>query len=357
MRIYFVTDAGWRGQSSIYKDREFFLLWSYFSVKQAGGKRGGELLRNQIETNSKTKLFLDSGAFSAWTQGIEINIQEYIDFIKEYQDTLELYANLDIIPKGNSVKDKREAAQKTLENQYIMEQAGLSPLPVFHVGEPIEYLEHYVKNYDYIALGGMVGKPKNVLVSWLNNCFGNYICDDKGLPKVKIHGFGLASFPLMLNYPFYSVDNTKWVKVSRMGAIYVPRYRNGKWIYNEKPWRINVSNRNPSRKEAGKHIDTLSPRQREIILDYIHIKGYKLGKSSFKKVPSDYELLENERWVERKPKNTTDYRLVEVIEEEGLCNQYQLRDEMYTICLKDFEQSMPEWPWPFKPAKLRGLSI
>ena len=48
-----------------------------------------------FEKNKKVELFLDSGAFSAWSQKIEINIQDYISFIKEHEDVIDIYANLD----------------------------------------------------------------------------------------------------------------------------------------------------------------------------------------------------------------------------------------------------------------------
>ncbi len=42
-------------------------------------------------------VFLDSGAFTAWTKRVEIDIQKYIEFIKQNQDVLTVYANLDVI--------------------------------------------------------------------------------------------------------------------------------------------------------------------------------------------------------------------------------------------------------------------
>lgn len=300
-------------------------------------------------------LFLDSGAFSAWTQGLTIDIQEYITFVKEHKDILEVYANLDVIGIGGK-QPNRLTAEKTLENQKIMEEAGLSPLPCFHFGEPFEFLEYYIANYDYLALG-VAGNSGIKLIPWLDECFSKYICDAKGYPKVKVHGFAVTSLPLMLRYPWYSVDSTSWIMTSRMGSVYVPRYRNGEWFYDENSWKVSVSSRSPNKSEAGKHIETFSPRERAIILDYIHIKGYQLGKSSFKTVSPGYELSENERWAEKKPKSKTASRLVEIIEEEGVCNRYQLRDEMNIKYFKDLEQSMPEWPWPFKLTGVRGLGI
>lgn len=330
-------------------------LHSYFHAKEEGKGLEGKWFYMNLK--NKVNLFLDSGAFSALTQGIEINIYQYIDFIKKHLDVLEVYATLDFIPKKDTGPSKKMSAEKTLENQRIMEEAGLSPLPCFHVGEPLEYLEYYIKNYDYITLGGMVGKQKGTLIPWLDLVFEKFICDKNGMPKVKVHGFGLTSLSLMLRYPWYSVDSTSWVMTSRMGSIYVPRYRNGKWIYDENSWSVAVSSRSPRKAETGKHIDTFSPKHRDIILDYIHSKGYKLGKSRFEYYPQSHELGKKERWAEKKPKNKNALRLLEIIEEDGISNHYQLRDEMNIIYFQDLEKTIPEWPWAFKLKGLRGFSL
>jgi len=295
----------------------------------------------------KVDLFLDSGAYSAKTQGVKINISEYIQFIKDHQDILGAYANLDVI--GN--------AAGTWENQRTMEKAGLSPLPVFHQGEDERYLKRYLKRYDYIALGGLVGSSTKVIEAWLSRIFKDYICDEKGWPIVKVHGFGLTSFPLLIRYPWYSVDSTSWVITGRLGSIHIPRYRGGKWIYDELAWKIAVSNRSPSSKEAGKHITTLTPKEKEIFLSYIHSKGYQLGSSSFRKEPQTYQLKDNERWSEKKPADKAAKRQVECIEEPGICNQYHLRDEMNIIFYLDLEKSLPEWPWQFTPVATQGLGL
>lgn len=330
-------------------------LHSYFHAKDE--KKGLEGRWFRVNLKNEVNIFLDSGAFSALTQGIEIDINQYIDFIKKHLDVLEVYANLDFIPGKNTASSKKISAEKTLQNQRIMEEAGLSPLPCFHVGEPLEYLEYYIKNYDYIALGGMVGKQKSTLIPWLDMVFEKYICGKNGMPKVKVHGFGLTSLPLMLRYPWYSVDSTSWVMTGRTGAVYVPRYRNGKWAYDENSWVVAVSSRSPGKADAGKHIDTFPPRHKQVILDYLQEKGYQLGKSRFEKYPQDHEIKDNERWAEKKPKDKGASRLLEIIEEEGVSNRYQLRDEMNIIYFQDLEKSMPQWPWAFKPKGLKGFSL
>lgn len=298
---------------------------------------------NKIKEN-KVNLFLDSGAFSAFTQKIEINIQEYIQFIKEHEDCLELYANLDSIG----------SAEKTWENQKIMERAGLSPLPCFHYGEDFKWLKRYLRKYDHISLGGMVPISSKSLAKWLDVVFGEYICDESGMPKVKVHGFGLTSLRLMLRYPWHSVDSTSWVVTGRLGSIYVPKRVNGEWIYDQESHKIAVSNKSPSRKEQGKHITTLSPIHREMVNDYLKEKGYSLGESTFRFESKDYELQENEKWA---GKEKGGKREVETIVVPGIGNDYKLRDEMNIIYFLDLEKSIPPYPRQFKKKRTNSLGV
>jgi hypothetical protein len=297
----------------------------------------------EMNTQNKVELFLDSGAFSAWSQGKNIDIQEYIYFIKENKSVINVYSNLDVI--GN--------AQATWNNQMIMEKSGLVPIPCFHYGEDEVWLKRILsKKYEYIALGGMVPISTKDLIYWLDYLFTKYLTDSKGIPNIKIHGFGLTSLTLMLRYPWYSVDSTSWVVTGRMGSIYIPKFRNGKWIYDENSWKVAVSNRSPSNKEAGQHIETMKAAEKAIFINYITSKGYKLGKSEFKKVEQTYQLQENEKWAEKKPMDKTTKRELEIIIEEGICNKYQLRDEMNIIYFLDLEKALPEWPWSFKKKEI-----
>lgn len=292
----------------------------------------------------KIKLFLDSGAFSAFTQGVEIDINDYIDFIKEYEEHLEVYANLDVIGDPGA----------TFANQKIMEDAGLDPLPCFHYGEPISYLEYYIKNYDYISLGGMVPISTKDLRVWLDEIFSKYICDKDGMPLVKVHGFGLTSHPLMIRYPWYSVDSTSWVVTGRMGAVYVPMQRAGKWDYLQPPWKVDVSFRSPTKDQAGKHITTFSPMERNIIEKYLREKGYVLGNSKFRTVDADYILGEDEIFIS---KEIDGKRELEILRTRGIANDYKQRDEMNIIYYLDLQEALPKWPWAFKSAVNKGLGL
>ncbi|MFX1537630.1 MAG: hypothetical protein ACFFDI_25820 [Promethearchaeota archaeon] len=293
----------------------------------------------KMNLQNKVELFIDSGAFSAWSQKKEIDINAYISFIKENEHVIDLYANLDVIG----------SAESTWENQCKMEQAGLNPIPCYHYGEDEKWIRRLLRRqYPFIALGGMVSISQSKQIQWLDNIFSKYLTDNDGMPNVKVHGFGITSFKLMFRYPWYSVDSTSWVVTGRLGSVYIPRRRQGEWVYDENAWKISVSNKSPNLKEVGQHIETLSTQEKRIFLDYIQEKDYDLGKSTYRTVDSGYTLKENERWTDKKPKDVNQKREVETIVQPGISNKYQLRDELNIIYFMDLEQSMPKWPQQFK---------
>ncbi|MFW6272194.1 MAG: hypothetical protein ACOC2U_00225, partial [bacterium] len=243
-----------------------------------------------FKTNKKNRvdLFIDSGAFSAWTQNIKIDINDYIKFIKNHENVISVYANLDVIGIGGKMPNKK-TAQLTLKNQKLMERAGLNPIPVYHYGEPFSYLKRYVNNYEYLAIG-VAGNSGNKLIPWLDKCFSDYICDKKGNPKIKVHGFAVIGFHLLFRYPWYSVDSTSWVITGRLGSIFIPKFNGGNWQFDKPPLKIAVSSQSPNLKDAGKHITNLSPRQRIVLENYLSFMGYELGESHFDEYPQDTEL-------------------------------------------------------------------
>jgi len=297
-----------------------------------------------MKNKKEVDLFLDSGAFSAWTKGITIDLQEYIDFIKKNEQYLEHYAVLDVI--GD--------AEATYKNQKEMERQGLKPIPCFHYGEDFQWLKYYMDKYDYVALGGLVGKPKVELTEHLDKAW-RIICDTpKNLPKTKIHGFGITSIQFLLRYPWYSVDSTSWVLVGRTGGIYVPKMKNGDWDYLQKPIVVSISNKSPDKKCLNKHYETMSQKDKDLVDKYLQEKGYKVGLSEFKTQNKDYVLRENEKWSGKAEGNN---RLVEIIVEKGISNDYILRDELNITYYLDLQNSLPKWPWAFKSTRKGFFNI
>ena len=224
MDLYF---AGSEAFTDIVFDEPGNILMSYFYVRQKFSKFI-ELLENK---KANKKLFIDSGAFTAWTKQEPIDVDEYINFINTYSEHIELYGQIDVIPgdiiKGHTPEQVEEAAAATWENYLYMRPRMKKPeglLYTFHVGEPYRYLEQALEWRDengqpipYIALGGMVGKPMPTKKSFLDSCFN--IIKKSSNPKVKVHAFGMTSFSLLEAYPITSADSTSWIMTGANGNI------------------------------------------------------------------------------------------------------------------------------------------
>lgn len=155
-------------------------------------------------------LFLDSGAFTAFTKHKVIDIDVYADFIHREKSRMEIYANLDVI--GDHAK--------TEQNQLYLESKGLTPIPVFHCNSPLNVLAEMREKYGYIALGGLVplAREPKAMSNWLNKCFQILIPKIRE-GKLKVHGFGLTNHKILMKYPFYSVDSTSWLSGEAYGSM------------------------------------------------------------------------------------------------------------------------------------------
>jgi len=222
--------------------------------------------------------FLDSGAFSAWSRGTEIDLDEYIAFIKANIELIEVYACLDAIPgapgRSATSTEREQAAETTWKNYLYMKAEGLDPLPVFHYGEDFKYLERMLDyGCPYIGVGGLVGIPGTNRRVWLDRLFAR-ITDDAGMPIIKTHGFGMTSVPLIFRYPWYSVDSTTWIKITASGGIYLPAVdKDGEFVFDQIPATISVSHRNPKKNDDGKHANSLSPNMRKVLDRWLAICG------------------------------------------------------------------------------------
>lgn len=210
-------------------------------------------------------IFLDSGAFSAYTLGIDLDITAYCDYIKRNSDIIRVDEGIMMA----SVLDGIGDPQLTYENQMEMERQGVRPLPCFHAGEDERYLEWYVKNYEYITLGGMVGSSTKQLMIWLDRMWDKYLTDGSGNPRLKVHGFGITSIPIMERYPWWSCDSSSWIQSAAYGSVITPQHG-----------PISVSEKSPSRHDAGQHVETLTAIEQDAILRLFEGQGFTYDRLS-----------------------------------------------------------------------------
>jgi hypothetical protein len=211
-------------------------------------------------TKDKKKIFLDSGAFSMFTQGITVDLRQYADFIIKHKKAIFVASNLDVIGKGNE--------KGSWKNQQELEKMGAKVAPVHHARDADKWLVRYIDaGYDYIFLGGMVPESTTYLRGWLDRIWGNILTDKDGFPKVKIHGFGLTTPELMLRYPWYSVDSTSWIMAAASGSIYFPM--------GNRLRTISISDLAPAAKKRGSHYNTISGIERKAINYWVEKFGFK----------------------------------------------------------------------------------
>ncbi len=220
------------------------VLESYHYVKN-------ETYLKQVRADGK-QFFLDSGAFSAFTQGAVIDLDKFCDYCHSNADVIRMVSVLDAIGDCDG----------TWNNQVRMESRGVKPLPCYHYGEPTEAVDWYCRNYEYITIGGMVPVPNGQLKIWLDRIWGEHLTDSDGKPRCKVHGFGLTSPELMNRYPWYSVDSSTWQAMGSNGSIILP---NGKLLA--------VSAKAAQRKIAGQHLDSLRPPERKAVVDMVTAAG------------------------------------------------------------------------------------
>src|SRR5690606_13405309 len=108
--------AGWYKREAELVPMWTHRLWTYYWIIEH---------RGVMEKPDCIEMFLDSGAFSAWSKGAQIRIRDYIAFIKRHQQYIDHYANLDVIAdtfkkRGAASALYRKAAEATLHNQQVM---------------------------------------------------------------------------------------------------------------------------------------------------------------------------------------------------------------------------------------------
>ena len=203
--------------------------------------------------NDKKKVFLDSGAFSAFTKGVEVDLPGYCRYIKDNEDIIDVASVLDGI--GDPLL--------TYQNQKAMEKLGVTPLPCFHYGEDERFLEYYIANYEYITLGGMVPISTPQLKLWLDRIWNDYLIDGSGNPRLKVHGFGLTTYSLIKDYPWYSVDSSAWVQQAASGMVSFPG-----------TGTLNVSTQSSFKKKENQHYDNMTPIVQAKLREFMEAPGF-----------------------------------------------------------------------------------
>jgi hypothetical protein len=164
----------------------------------------------------KLDLLLDSGAFSARSRGVPVDLDEYCDYLLANQQWIGAYFNLDEI----NPDDPEDAARASFANYQHMLKRGLKPIPVFHAKEDISWLYRMLDaGAEYIGLAALSLGSHKYRTEWYANVWDK-LTDSQGLPLIKAHALGEGRYDALSAFPWYSADSTSWLySASRSGEV------------------------------------------------------------------------------------------------------------------------------------------
>jgi len=205
------------GVSSIYqkfngKDKEIidrilskniYILESFYYI------RSKNLLNKMIKYIDKWDLLLDSGAFSFLRRKknfidfpFEYYVDEYADFVKSFNIKKFIEIDIDSIVGLDKVEKLRDRLEK---------RVGLQCIPVWHKSRGFDYFKWMVKNYKYVAVGGIA--IRDIKKREYDSLFPRLIYEAKK-NNCLIHGLGLTNVDFLKKFKFDSVDSSTWVMAS-----------------------------------------------------------------------------------------------------------------------------------------------
>jgi hypothetical protein len=333
---------------------------------------------------SEPKLFLDSGAFTLFRTKTKGELREffrseafreyaaaYAAFVKDNSDTIDVYATIDAIFDP----------ELTWEIHRHLEQHGLRPCPVVHYGSDVKWVGRYVEaGYDMIALGGLAAKMRadrgrtlSQVTDWLDRVFSLVCPKPSRLPRVKIHGFGVMSHPLLVRYPWWSTDSTSWFMIGNHGHILIPPRLGREYVYSRPAVWVTVSDpssvtdRGRTTAELYRSIlDGNAPPapllKRFAERGYVH-SGDTLTAAGRRhltaKVKRFYNTSRNRKAGRNKPLAGRELKAV-----QNWCEEINLpiggdretdvrydgrtRNLANVLYYQRLVASLPDWPWPFR---------
>ena len=225
------------------------------------------------------KTFVDSGAFSAYSRGIDINVDDYIDWINTWYPNLERYCCFDTIPTKDISSE--ESARKTWENYTYMRDRLIEPRKLvycFHYGEDTKYLIRALESgIDFVALGGVARKGRKQRYEFFNSLIPIF----EEYPHVHVHAFGMTAIDLLNDFTYIdSSDSSSWLYPPKFLRIDTDSF--GTLFFGtDKTKPIN----------AKESVDNLSPLELKILEEELSTRGFTIEDMYHNKHRSDWCIL------------------------------------------------------------------
>jgi len=152
---------------------------------------------------------LDSGAYSAWSAGKEIDMDELCkEAVRTYtKPDGSIHKCWDEVVALDVIGDDKASLVNSLE----MKNRGLEIMPVFHFGDDWAILQEYKSQFHRIGIASGHGAPFAQRIKWTNQCFA------RAYPA-KFHSFGWIEERVLMEFPFVTADSSSWAAGTRFGV-------------------------------------------------------------------------------------------------------------------------------------------
>lgn len=238
----------------------------------------------------KGKILVDSGAHSAHTKGVSLDLEEYMSFVNEHVNDITLYVQVDKIPgvyrKPKTAKDFLEAPRLSWENYLYMRENSkdwTKLVPVFHQGEDLKWLRNMCdykfsdgSQVPYIGLSPRGDVSLKAKYDFCAKCFAEI--QKSSQPNIKTHAFGATSLSMLERLPFTSADSTTWVLVSAFGQVWIPTGITGFSVDDTVGVKLGVSEQNKAHPTGTQTYWEQSKEVQKKLDDYFESIGTNIEK-------------------------------------------------------------------------------
>jgi hypothetical protein len=223
-----------------------------------------------IQSSGNCELMYDSGAFTAWNKGVEVDLDTlctgYDTLIKQYGARCKKIwlINLDKIPgrKGVSATAQElvEAMEISQRNYALLvSRFGDCVLPVFHQDEPFSELRSMTA--PFICVSPRNDLPEGQRRKWAVEAHTH-------IPEGQwTHGLAATGKHMMTQVPWRSVDSATWIFVGSAGGIFTDNLS-----------VLSISKENTGAKTMDAHFDSLSPLDKRAMEESIKSKGFTVDE-------------------------------------------------------------------------------
>ena len=182
------------------------------------GKKKEMILDDNIQNilSKFNEVMIDSGAFSYMNGSVKKQKSRELDkFAESYgkwlRDNREYYhyfeeLDLDFLVGIEKVEEYR---------MYLEKCAGKQCIPVWHINRGIDYWEKMTKDYNYVAIGGMVTGEITGMEK-----YATFLINMAHQNNCRVHGLGYTKLRCLKYIPFDSVDSITFRMGSIVGAFF-----------------------------------------------------------------------------------------------------------------------------------------